>query len=105
MTNPARPDAAIAMDPQHDRLLRNLICRAAGLDEIPRGLCVVDGGWEFRGLLARVAAESSEADWTPEIAEIIGDARVGLVRRNSTLPDWLEVLPSLAGLSDLRRSF
>ena len=72
--------AAIAMHPQHDQLLRDLICRATRSDQIPGDLSVLDAGWEFRGLLARVAAESSEADWSPEAAGMIGQARVELAR-------------------------
>ena len=72
--------AALAMHPQHDHLLRDLICRAASSDQIPGDLSVIDAGWESRGLLARVAAESSEADWSPEVAGMIGQARVELAR-------------------------
>ena len=72
--------AALAMHPQHDQLLRELICRAARSDQIPGDLSVIDAGWESRGLLARVAAESSEADWSPEVAGMIGQARVELAR-------------------------
>jgi len=71
---------ALAMHPQHDQLLRDLICSAASSDQIPGDLSVLDAGWEFRGLLARVAAESSEADWSPEVAGMIGQARVELAR-------------------------
>ena len=56
------------MHPQHDQLVRDLICHAARSDQIPRDLSVIDAGWEFRGLLARVATESREADWSPEVA-------------------------------------
>ena len=87
--------AALAMHPQHDQLLRDLICRAARSDQIPGDLSVIDAGWESRGLLARVAAESSEADWSPEVAGMIGQARVELAqvgplrrpRRSSALGD------------------
>ncbi len=72
--------AAIAMHPQRDQLLRDLICRAAGSDQIPGDLSVIDAGWEARGLLARVAVESSEADWSPEVAGMIGQARVELAQ-------------------------
>ena len=72
--------AALAMHPHRDQLLRELICRAARSDQIPGDLSVIDAGWEFRGLLARVAAESSEADWSPEIAGMIGHARVELAQ-------------------------
>ena len=72
--------AAIVMHSQHDQLLRDLICRAARSDQIPGDLSVIDAGWEFRKLLARVAAESREADWSPEIARVIGGARAKLAR-------------------------
>ena len=72
--------AALAMHPQRDQLLRDLICRAARSDQIPGDLSVIDAGWQARGLLARVAAESSEADWSPEIAGMIGQARVELAQ-------------------------
>ena len=70
--------AALVMHDQRDRLLRGLICRAANSDEFPANFFIVDGAWEFRGLLARVACESTEADWSPEIAEMISQARVEL---------------------------
>jgi hypothetical protein len=70
--------AALAMHPQHDQLLRDLICRAASSDQIPGDLSVIDAQWEFRGLLARVAAESSETDWSLGVAGMIGQARVEL---------------------------
>ena len=72
--------AALAMHPQHDQLLRDLICRAASSDHIPGDLSVIDAGRQARGLLARVAAESSEADWSPEIAGMVGQARVELAQ-------------------------
>ena len=70
--------AAIAMHPQHDQLLRDLIYRAANSDLLPGDLSVIDAGWEFRGLLARIATESSETDWSPGIAGMISRARVEL---------------------------
>lgn len=72
--------AAIAMHPDRNRLLRDLICRAAGSVQIPADLSVIDGGHEFQYLLAQVATESSEVDWSPELATIIGQARVELAR-------------------------
>jgi Domain of unknown function (DUF4062)/NACHT domain len=71
--------AAIAMHPQRDQLLRYLICHAARSHRLPRDLSVIDAGWELRGLLARIMAESGEADWSPEIASMINSARVDLV--------------------------
>jgi len=68
--------AAIAIHPQHDQLLQNLICRAACSQQIPADLSVIDPQGEFLRLLARVAAESSEDDWSAEAAAMIGHARV-----------------------------
>ena len=76
--------AAIAMHPHHDRLLRDLTCLAARSDRIPGDLSVIDAGWEFRGFLARVAAESNQADWSPGVASVIGRARVELARSTRT---------------------
>ena len=72
--------AAIAMHPQCDQLLRELICQAARSQQLPEDLSVIDAGWDFRGLLARVVAESSETDWSPGIAEMISSARLDLAR-------------------------
>jgi hypothetical protein len=71
---------ALAMHPDHDQLLRDLICRAALLDHVPGELSVIDAGWEFRRFLARVADESDEADWSSEVATMISYARVELAR-------------------------
>ena len=76
--------AALAMHSEHDQLLRDVICRAARSHQIPSDLSAVDAGWEFRTILARVAAESSEADWVPEVAAMIGQARVELARSART---------------------
>jgi tetratricopeptide (TPR) repeat protein len=70
--------AALAMHPQRDQLLQKLICQAAKSDQIPDDISVVDAGWEFRRFLARAASASSEADWSPELAAMIGRARVEL---------------------------
>ncbi len=72
--------AAIAMHPQHDQLVRELICRAARSDQLRGDLSVIDAGWQARELLARIAAESSESDWSPDIAGMIGQARVELAQ-------------------------
>jgi hypothetical protein len=71
--------AAIAMHPQHDQLLRDLIRHAARSHRLPQDLSIIDAGWEFRGLLARIMAESSEADWSAEIASMINGARIDLI--------------------------
>ncbi|MGO9082368.1 MAG: NACHT domain-containing protein [Streptosporangiaceae bacterium] len=71
--------AAIAMHPEHDALVRKLICRAARSEVIPDDLSVIDAGLELRGLLTRVTAESGEAQWTPGLADVIGRARAEFV--------------------------
>jgi NACHT domain len=74
--------AAIAMHPERDHLLETLIGRASGSSQLPEDLSHFDVTWEFRGLLARVAVESSEADWSPELVAVIGKARVELGASN-----------------------
>ena len=76
--------AAIAMHPHHEQLIRALIQRAAQSDQIPADLSLIDAGWEFFGLLARVAAESGEGDWSPEVAGLINRARLELARSGQT---------------------
>ena len=72
--------AALAMHPQHDELLRDLIYRAARSEQMPADLSVLDAQWEFRAFLARVAAETREGDWSPEMSQVIGQAREELAR-------------------------
>ena len=81
------------MHPQRDQLLRELLKRAARSRRLPIDLSEIDGGWQIRHLLARIASESYEIDWSPEIAGIIGRARVELARSQqaadlSAPPDW-----------------
>jgi NACHT domain len=102
--------AAIAMHPEHDAVLRALLLRAGRTDELPIDLSAIDGG-EIRGLLARVAAESKEPDWSTELARIIGQARIELARlgalRDLEAAYWptstgpiREVLPELLARAD-----
>ena len=76
--------AALAMHPQRDQVLKELICRAASLTEFPQSNSVfetcrdTDIWWECREFLARVAAESREADWSAASAQVISQARVDL---------------------------
>jgi len=72
--------AAIAMHPEHDKILRSLLCEASRSDEVPPDLSAVDAGGEMCKLLARVAAESREDDWSREMAAIIGQALEYLAR-------------------------
>ena len=71
--------AALAMHPQREQVLKELICRVTGSDQLTADLTAIDGCWEIRRFLARVARESSEGDWSPEVAELIGQARTDLV--------------------------
>ena len=86
--------AALAMHPERNQLLRKLLCRAANADEIPADISVIDGVGELRMLLTRIATESSQADWSPELASIIGQARVELALSGRTVefgwaPSWI----------------
>jgi hypothetical protein len=75
--------AAIAMHHQHDQLLQDLI-RGAGLDRDPGNVSAIGPKWESQRLLARVATESNETDWSPDIARTIGLARADLARSGRT---------------------
>ena len=68
------------MHPQRDQLLRDVICRASCSEQLPADISAIDSGWQLKELLARVAAESREGDWSPEVAAMIGKARVQLAR-------------------------
>jgi NACHT domain len=72
--------AAIAMHPQREELLVRLICRAACSGEMPADLARIDAHWEFRGLLSQVASQSSEDDWSPEIAALISRSMLELAQ-------------------------
>ena len=70
--------AALAMHPQRDQVLQEVLCRVAHSEQIPQDLALIDGCRELRRFLARVATESSESDWTSESATIISRARLDL---------------------------
>jgi hypothetical protein len=86
--------AALAMHPQRDWVLKELIRRVAGGDQLPADLAQIDGCWEIRRFLARAAQESGEGAWPPEAVEMIGQARLDLAKsRQDSLPlvvssDW-----------------
>ena len=71
--------AALAMHPSRNQILADLMSRIAGSDKHDPDLAPVDGCWEVRHFLARVALESGEADWSSQAAEIIGRARADLL--------------------------
>jgi hypothetical protein len=70
--------AALARHPQRDQLLNNLIGLVTGRDEACADLASIDGCWEIRRFLARAAAESREADWSPDACALISKARMDL---------------------------
>ena len=70
--------AAIAMHKDCDRLLRILVAEINRPAEEPGRRIGMAARWHFLGLLARVATESRESDWSAEVAEVIGQARVEL---------------------------
>jgi hypothetical protein len=72
--------AALAIHPEREKLLRDLTRRAASPGPAPESMSAIDGGGEFRKLLARAACESSEADWSPEAARTISAARERLAK-------------------------
>lgn len=74
--------AAIVAHPECNQVLRGLLSRAIGSTRLPGDLSALDPSWELRGLLARIAAESSESDWSSEIADVIGLTRVQLAASN-----------------------
>ena len=86
--------AALAMHSQRDQVLKELICRATGGDQLHADLAAIDGCWEIRRFLARVAQESGEGDWLPEAAQMIGQARLDLATsrqdnlRQVVASDW-----------------
>jgi hypothetical protein len=81
--------AALARHPQRDQVLKTLVRRVTGHDQIPADLSAIDGCWEIRRFLAKAARESSENDWLPETQAMIGKARQDLatLRRNN-LSQW-----------------
>lgn len=67
---------AIAMHPEHDRLLRELACRVRGTRRMTEDSAISDGDQEWEKLLVRVSAESDEADWSPQVAATISRAQI-----------------------------
>ena len=71
---------AIALHPDRDEILQELMRITSQPGEIPGYLFVADSGGAGRRFLSRVAAESREGDWSAELATVIGEARVELAR-------------------------
>ena len=70
---------ALARHPERDQVLNALTYSITGSGQMRADLSAVDGCWEFRRFLARTALESSERDWSPAAATMIGRARKNLV--------------------------
>jgi hypothetical protein len=83
--------AALAMHPERDEVLRQLISLVTGNGQLPESLRQADSCWEVRRFLARAAQESCEADWSPRSAQIIRQAMVDLA---AAQPASLELLAS-----------
>jgi hypothetical protein len=86
--------AALAMHPERDQVLKELICRAAPPGLAPGDLAGIDGCWEVRRFLSQVAAETSEASWATQSAAIITQARLDFA---SNGPNSLLRLPAAPG--------
>ena len=67
--------AALAMHPHRDQVLTHLISSITGTEQPGADIAAFDGCQEIRRFLTRVARESAEDDWSPESAELIGQAR------------------------------
>ena len=65
---------------ERDELLRVLLRRVSRTGEIRGDPSADDAGNKVRQVLALVAAESREGDWSTEAATVIGQARVELAR-------------------------
>ncbi|WP_300613471.1 NACHT domain-containing protein [Trebonia sp.] len=76
--------SALAMHPDRDQLLQDLIRHVTKSDQVPEDLSAIDAGWQFRRFLARAASESDRADWSPDAAGLIDRARVALARSACT---------------------
>jgi NACHT domain len=80
--------SALAMHRDRGQVLRYLVHDMAGVDLAAFEFGVIDRCWEFRKFLARVANESSQTDWQPEEAKLIGQARMDIVLSGRGLPDF-----------------
>jgi NACHT domain len=71
---------AIAMHAEHDHLLRSLIGYTAQPAQVVEDFSAAGPHRELQNMLSRVADESSEDDWSPEMVALIHRARVELAR-------------------------
>jgi len=80
---------ALTTHPRREQVLKKLIRLVTGEDQPPIDLAAVDGCWEIRRFLARVAQESCEVDWSPKSRKLIEKARLDLAS------SWSANLPLL----------
>jgi hypothetical protein len=107
--------AALAMHRHRDQVLQELIHQVTDDDQFRTDIADVDGCWEIRRFLARVAQESSEADWSAEAIAIIGQARCDLAESRQVnilqvvATDWSasngRIIEILLGLLAEERSY
>lgn len=70
--------AALAMHPDRDQVLQDLLRRITGTTEPQPDLSDVDRCWELRRFLVRVSLDSAQDDWSAASAAVIGQARADL---------------------------
>ena len=76
--------AALAMHPARDKVLQEITFRI-GPQALPGAETDCGNAMkEFQHFLARLALESSEVEWQPEMADIIGQARVSLAHSDQS---------------------
>lgn len=67
--------AALALHPRRDQVLMRIIRSVTNGGQSHADVAAIDSCMEIRQFLAKVATESRETDWSPEAAELIGEAR------------------------------
>ena len=70
--------AGVARRQDRDEVLRDIVARATGVSGLPADLSSLDGCWEVRRFLSRIALESRPDGWSPQVAALIDQARVDL---------------------------
>jgi hypothetical protein len=80
--------AGLILHPRRDEVLAHLMHRLTGGD-FPGSFTAFDGCREIRRFLARVARESTEADWSPQATSVINLARLELISSSD-----LELIPA-----------
>ena len=83
---------ALAMHPQRDQVLRNLVGHLTNHNGLNEDLSAIDDHRDIRRFLTRVALASGEDDWSAEAAAMIGQARIDMMQDSDLLSqataDW-----------------